>query len=338
MDDGAVIIVGWPRWVRETVVRAHPVCQDMGIERVVSDASLERVSGVVYRCIEHEPTNGVAFDDEEASQAVGRVQWCLGQVPHEARMIVLRDGYDLDGTVHLSEDVCLSRMTSELLPSSTDRDAVPPSATDADPPATDADDDHATDAEDNPPPTDAEDDGVSKIEYLRPSSFTESMRSVLESVVEDVSTKLQRRALREWIRRHRDEARRRHEKDDEEPKWLRDAHALSHGVLGDHETGIVTRDGTRVVTLVGVLPPTLLRALSRTTLPTTDGDTVAVLRPFASGNVVHVGRVLVDTATWNAEERTYVSPGRIANGLGPMRNLRNIRDIHRRRIAELNRR
>ena len=356
-----VIIHGWPRWTRETIVRSHPVCQDLGIERVVSDASLLDVTGTEYRCIEHEPTDGVHFDEDERNQAVGKLQWCLGQVPAETDMIILRNGYDEDGTSHVSEDVCLSRMTSGV-PRSPPRLLEEEIGGDGVQETVETDENTEGRAEENdegggetvaeiPVANEDDDDGtcaslselfVIDEELQTPTEhITCAMRILIDSVVEDVDTKVQRRAFRSW----RSEVRRcaPTQEKEEEPTWLREAHdafspTSSSRPQPTFETYIEDPDKTRLLTLVGVLPPTLLLALARVSIPTSQGETVTVTRPLSPTTVVHVGRYVVDTSSWDSSRQSYTCTGRTSSGMVPARTFRNIRDIHRQRIAEFNRR
>lgn len=356
-----VIIHGWPRWTRETIVRSHPVCRDLGIERVVSDASLLDVAGTEYRCIEREPTDGVHFDDDERNQAVGKLQWCLGQVPAETQMIILRNGYDKDGTSHVSEDVCLSRMTRGVPRSPpclleerdkeergkgiVDREEEEEDGTqtadregDAESDETKNDDTCVSPPESSLLPAGIDEDEPRTTEHM----MTCAMRNLIDCVVEDVDTKVQRRAFRSW----RSEIRRcapipTTQEKEEEPMWLKEAHdafpssSRSPPIM---ETYIEEPDKTRLLTLVGVLPPSLLLALARAGIPTSQGETVSVTRPPSSGTVVHIGRYVVDTSSWDASRQSYTCTGRTSSGMGPVRTFRNIRDIHRQRIAEFNRR
>ena len=366
-------------------MRSHPVCQDLGIERVVTDASLLDVVGREYRCIEHEPTDGAQYDEDERNQAIGKLQWCLGQVPAETRMIILRNGYDEDGTSHVSEDVCLSRMTCGILRSPPcrleqenegDTQEMVDEGTEEKHVKDRGDIQEAVDegteekhAEDGESMQEAVDEGteerhtgdendndarvsppepslpcVVEEEPRSPEQMTCAMRNLLDCVVEDVEIKIQRRAFRSWrsdtIRLASTPTT---EEKEEEPVWLREAHDAFPSTSSSRsppilETYIEEPDKTRLLTLVGIIPPSLLLSLARVGIPTSQGEIVSVSRPLSPGTVVHIGRYVVDTGSWDSSRQTYTCTGRTSGGMGPVRTFRNIRDIHRQRIAEFNRR
>jgi len=340
MSDATVVIVGWPRWTRETIVRQHPLCQRLGIEQVVTDASPDDVDGTVYTCLQRDATSPAPLDEEEEEQARGRMQWCLGQISNDVRTIVLRDGIDLNGVIHHREEVRLSGMPLMLVRSPGDDDSVSSAATgegkeeggreggeEGNEEGNRVDRGIGGDAEDGPPSCAAESTAEPSRVPLR-----HAIRCVLDTVTEDVATKQLRRSFRAWMTAHRV---------DDEPPWLTRAGTLTHSDLPEPTTRLRTNDGVVVLTLIGILPPELLRALSRAVVPTIEGDAVPIVRSGAS--VVHVGRFAVDPSSWNAQAHTYTcTPSRTGDptaGLAPTRNaLANIRTIHKRRAAEINRR
>lgn len=327
MSAATVIIVGWPRWTRETIVRQHPLCQRLGIEQVVTDASPDDVEGTIYTCLQRDATPPAPFDEEEEQQARGRMQWCLGQIANDVRTIVLRDGIDLDGVVHHREDVRLSGMPLSLV-QPRDDESVSSAATGEE---DGAEDGAALVPETDPSPRASEDATETDASCV---PLRDAIRCVLDTVTEDVGTKQLRRSFRTWVTHHVDAT-------PDEPPWLTRAETLTHSDPPEPTTRLRTDDGTVMLTLVGVLPPELLRALSRTVVPTVEGDAVPIVR--SASNLVHVGRFAVDPSSWDAQAHAYTcTPSRSGDptgGMAPVRNaLANIRTIHRRRAAEINRR
>ena len=231
-------------------------------------------------------------DENMAMKAEERLRACLARVRDDTTVLILHSGYDANGTCHTSESVYMSRL----------------------PPLSESDE-ASVDASSPPPPP------PSSVSPPSTAASRVSFGAILDAVITDVDFLLLRRAWRRWL----------HQPDNTTmPAWISRALATVSANVTPTTHFLF---GTECLVVVdGVLPPHILSALSRTTLPTRDGTGALVTR--TSTNIIHVAGYLVDLASWVPETHTYQCVVSTDDGVSTP----SIRTVHRRRLTERNRR
>ena len=89
-----VHVVGWPRWLRESVT-SHPQCEDFGVQQV---GSLDSI-----------PSNCTTMHMEDRASET-EFRRLLMSMDSDVTCVVLSKGIDADGTVHEGEVVTFRRL------------------------------------------------------------------------------------------------------------------------------------------------------------------------------------------------------------------------------------
>ena len=273
-----VHVVGWPRWMRESVT-SHPQCDDFGVQQVGSVDSIPSNCTTVHM---DNPTSETEF------------RKILTDMDSDVTCVVFSEGIDADGTVHTGEVVTFRRLgdtqteTASIHPLLYHfrrcvrmKSTPPPSPTPLSPSPSSSEPSWLTEAEvrvetevivldeddpevhDRDETPDAPAQSPSETEVVSPPSVPALLSDIPE-----------------------------------------------HRTVFPPDTPIhttqFTLDGTTVLTLDGVVTPAILTSLAQSNtivhLPTPDGVRTSLTRVR---NAIWIGAYTVDPGTWNVEDRTY---------------------------------
>lgn len=310
-----VHVVGWPRWMRESVT-SHPQCEDFGVQQVGSADSIPSKCTTVH------------MENRTSETEFRRV---LTSMNSDVTCAVFSEGIDADGTVHEGEVVTFRRLGDTQIedvsihpllyyfrrwsrmrptPASSPESLSPsPSSSSSEPSwLTEAEvrvetevvvvDEDGREMHDN--------DGTSTSDTPPESSSSER---------ENTRSPHNVSALLSDIPEHR---------------------AVSPPGTPTHTTNFIL-DGTTALTLDGVVTPAILTSLAQSNtivhLPTSDGIRTSLTRVR---NAIWIGAYTVDPASWNVEDRTYKIATR--TGRTQIAPRRTVAQIHRQKRRQYERR
>lgn len=301
-----VHVVGWPRWLRESVT-AHPQCEHFGVEQVGSMDSI--------------PSNCAIVQMENSASETEFRKILTSMNPNVTR-VVFSEGIDRDGTVHDGEVVTFSRLGDIQV----DEVTIHPvlyhfrrwSRITLDGPAS---------FPVFPSPSQSS-------SSLQPSWLTEAQVRVETQVaadehceVHDAPVELESYKGKLPTPPHN------------VPPLLSDIpeyRTAPPPVTPIHST-YFNIDGTTVLTLDGVVTPAMIMSLAQPNtivyLPTLDGIQTSLTRVR---NAIWIGLYTVDLMSWNVEYRTYKLTGR--TGRTQIAPRRTVAQIHRQRRRQFERR
>ena len=352
----SVHIVGWPRWMRDDVTR-HPQCDALGIQQVVPADSVPSDCSVVRLNV---PSSEAEF------------RRTLTNLDPDADCVVLSNGVDADGTTHESEFVVFRRLgdqkqedcagvhpnlyhfrrwvgTWKRFSSSTlDYSAPPAWLAEAEsrskdispsPPAvcetgvlqSHSETVSSSVAPPTPPPPSSPPSVVAPPTPPPPSSPTSvvapptppppSSPTSVVAPLEEVSSASTSHAMRTQ---------------DGEPTWLVEAEVCVDETppRADETTLVHASTGRVLLTLTGVLPPSVLASLAQTNsivhLPVQDGSRTVITRVRGA---VWVGTCVVDTTSWSPTSRRYrVTPRERSSQIAPRRTVAHMHRLKRRQF------
>jgi len=301
-----VHVVGWPRWMRESVT-SHPQCEDFGVQQVGLADSI--------------PSNCTTVHMENRTSET-EFRKILTGMDSDVTCVVFSEGIDADGTVHEGEVVTFRRLGDTQMedvpvhpllyhfrrwsrmrptPAPTPLSPSPSSSSSTEP-------SWLTEAEVRV----VDDDDL---EMRNGASISDTPPESSSPVRETVRSPHNVPALLTEIPEHR---------------------TVSPPVPPVHTTHF-TLDGTTALTLDGVVTPAILTSLAQTNtivyLPTPDGVRTSLTRVR---NAIWIGTYTVDTTSWNVEERTYHIATR--TGRTQIAPRRTVAQIHRQKRRQFERR
>ena len=101
----------WPRWCRESVLQTHPLSIQYGVEQVLIESDATPPISDVCTCCKDISGH---IDKEMKEHAKARLTWCLGKIMHNINGVYLTDGFDEDGTIHTSERILLTHLSTNM--------------------------------------------------------------------------------------------------------------------------------------------------------------------------------------------------------------------------------
>lgn len=311
-----VHVVGWPRWLRESVT-SHPQCEDFGVQQVGSIDSIPSICTTVHM-------------ENRASETEFRRM--LTSMNPNVTCVVFSEGIDADGTVHEGEVVTFRRLGdtrmddvavhpllyhfrrwSRVKPSSTlFAGSLSPSQS-----SSSSEPSWLTDAEVR----------VETEVVVVDDEDREMHDNRDDAPMSDASTGLASSESDLTITPHN------------VPKLLSNIpeHCTASPLGTPVHSTYFNLDGTTALILDGVVTPALLVSLAQPNtivyLPTRDGIRTSLTRVR---NVIWIGAYTVDPASWNVEDCTYRLAAR--TGRTQIAPRRTVAQIHRQKRRQYERR